>query len=86
MSSRAAVSSEITIAKNMTVTAMYHDVAIQFGTSGLSNSVNGADAVADIDQEEQQQQRHEHQPHSQAGCEEHHRWPPASRSRKGWVR
>ena len=31
MSSRAAVSSEITIAKKMTVTAMYQEVAIQFG-------------------------------------------------------
>ena len=36
MSSRAAVSSEITMAKKMTVAAMYHDVAIQLATSGLS--------------------------------------------------
>ena len=36
MSSRAAVSSEMTMAKNMTVTAMYHDVAIQLATSDLS--------------------------------------------------
>ena len=32
MSSRAVVSSEITIANKMTVTAMYQEVAIQFGT------------------------------------------------------
>ncbi len=36
MSSLAAVSSDTTIAKNITVTAMYQDVAIQFATSGLS--------------------------------------------------
>ena len=36
MSSRAAVSSAMTMAKKMTVTAMYHDVAIQLATSGLS--------------------------------------------------
>ncbi len=36
MSSRAAVSSEITIAKKITVIAMYQDVAIQLATSGWS--------------------------------------------------
>ena len=36
MSSRAAVSSDVTIAKKITVTAMYHDVAIQLATSGWS--------------------------------------------------
>ena len=36
MSRRAAVSSEITIAKNITVNAMYQDVAIQFVISGWS--------------------------------------------------
>ena len=39
MSSRAAVSSEITIAKKITVTAMYQEVAIQLATSGWS--ING---------------------------------------------
>ena len=34
MSSRAAVSSEITIANKMTVIAMYQEVAIQFGDTG----------------------------------------------------
>ena len=66
MSSRAAVSSEITIAKKITVTAMYQEVAIQLTTSGLSINGDGADGVADIDQEQQQQQRHENQPHPQA--------------------
>ena len=36
MSSRAAVSSEITIAKKITVTAMYQEVAIQVATLGRS--------------------------------------------------
>ena len=36
MSSRAAVSSDTTIAKKITVIAMYQDVAIQLTTSGLS--------------------------------------------------
>ena len=36
MSSRAAVSSEMTVARNITVIAMYQDVAIQLATSGLS--------------------------------------------------
>ena len=36
MSSRASVSSEMTMARNITVTAMYQDVAIQLATSGLS--------------------------------------------------
>ena len=70
MSSRAAVSSDITIAKKITVTAMYQEVAIQLATSGLSISGCGADGVADIEQEQQQQQRHEHQPQPQAGREE----------------
>ena len=34
MSSRASVSSASTMAKNITVTAMYQDVAIQLATSG----------------------------------------------------
>ena len=38
MSSRAAVSSDITIAKNITVTAMYQDVAIQLATSDWSRN------------------------------------------------
>ena len=38
MSSRATVSSDTTIAKKTTVTAMYQDVAIQLATSGLSIS------------------------------------------------
>ena len=38
MSSRASVSSEITIAKNITVTAMYQDVAIQVATTELSRN------------------------------------------------
>ena len=38
MSSRAAVSSEITMAKNTTVIAMYQEVAIQLGTLGRSNT------------------------------------------------
>ena len=36
MSSRAAVSSETTIAKKITVTAMYQEVAIQLPTLGSS--------------------------------------------------
>ena len=36
MSRRAAVSSETTMAKKITVTAMYQDVAIQLATSDLS--------------------------------------------------
>ena len=42
MSSRAAVSSEMTIAKKMTVTAMYQEVAIQFGTFGRSITATAA--------------------------------------------
>ena len=42
MSSRAVVSSEMTIAKKMTVTAMYQEVAIQFGTLGRSNTATAA--------------------------------------------
>ena len=38
MPSRASVSSEITIAKKITVTAMYQDVAIQVVTSLLSRN------------------------------------------------
>jgi hypothetical protein len=38
MSSRAVVSSDNTIAKNMTVKAIYQDVAIQFETSDLSRN------------------------------------------------
>ena len=38
MSSRAAVSPDITIAKKTTVNAMYQEVAIQLATSGLSIS------------------------------------------------
>ena len=73
MSSRAAVSSEMTIAKKMTVTAMYQEVAIQFGTLGRSMTATAADAVADLEQEQEQQQRHEHQPHPQPRCEEDQR-------------
>ena len=73
MSSRAAVSSEMTIAKKMTVTAMYQEVAIQFGTLGRSITATAADAVADVNQEQEQQQRHEHQPHPQPRCEEDQR-------------
>ena len=70
MSSRAAVSSDTTIAKKITVIAMYQDVAIQLVTSGLSISDAALMRVADIDQEQQQQQRHEHQPQPQAGRKE----------------
>ena len=73
MSSRAAVSSEMTIAKKMTVTAMYQEVAIQFGDIGPVHHRDRADAVAEIEQEQQQQQRHEHQPHPQPRCEEDQR-------------
>ena len=38
MSRRAAVSSEVTMAKNTTVTAMYQEVAIQLATSDWSSS------------------------------------------------
>ena len=38
MSSRAAVSSEITMAKKITVTAMYQEVAIQLATSDWSSN------------------------------------------------
>ncbi|MEY9436002.1 hypothetical protein ACVII1_001997 [Bradyrhizobium elkanii] len=38
MSRRASVSSDITIAKKMTVTAMYQEVSTQFTTSGLSRN------------------------------------------------
>ena len=86
MSSRAAVSSEMTIAKKMTVTAMYQEVAIQFGTFGPVHHGDRTDAVADIDQEQQQQQRHEHQPHPQPRCEEDHARRQASPIHKGWVR
>ncbi len=70
MSSRAAVSSDTTMAKNITVTAMYQDVAIQLATSDWSMKGNGADGVADIEQDQQQQQRHEDQPQPQAGRKE----------------
>ena len=46
MSSRAAVSSEITIAKKITVTAMYQEVAIQFGDIGPVEHGDGADACS----------------------------------------
>ena len=36
ISRRASVSSDMTMAKNITVIAMYQDVAIQFATSGFS--------------------------------------------------
>ena len=70
MSSRASVSSEITIAKKITVTAMYQEVAIQLATPGLSSTGMAPMRVADIEQEQQQQQRHEHQPQPQARGEE----------------
>ena len=70
MSSRAAVSSDTTIAKNITVTAMYQEVAIQLATSDLSRKGMAPMRVADIEQEQQQQQRHENQPQPQAGGKE----------------
>jgi ABC-type ATPase involved in cell division len=57
------------MAKKITVTAMYQEVAIQLATSG--RSITGRrDGVADIEQEHEQQQRHEHQPQPHAGGEE----------------
>jgi len=53
------VSSEATIANNITVTAIYQDVAIQADDLGLLQERDGADGVADIEQEQEQQQRHE---------------------------
>ena len=38
MSSRASVSSDSTMAKKITVTAMYQEVAIQLATPGLSST------------------------------------------------
>ena len=42
MSSRAAVSSDTTIAKKITVTAMYQEVAIQLATLGWSKTATAA--------------------------------------------
>ena len=56
MSSRASVSSASTMAKNITVTAMYQDVAIQLATSELIEKWDGADRISDIDQNQQRQQ------------------------------
>jgi len=55
MSSRAAVSSDTTIARKITVTAMYQEVAIQLATSSLSKKGEWHRAVADIEQHQQQQ-------------------------------
>ena len=46
MSSRAAVSSETTIAKKITVTAMYQEVAIQLRDLGLVEQRDRADACS----------------------------------------
>ena len=64
MSSLHLVSSEITIAKKITVTAMYHDVMIQFTTRVLSMQVYGADVVTDIDEDEQHRAGEQGEPHS----------------------
>ena len=74
------------MAKKITVTAMYQEVAIQLATPVAVQHGDGADGVADIEQEQQQQQRHEHQPQPQAGGEEEQGGEPASRSRRGWAR
>ena len=54
MSRRASVSSDSTMAKKITVTAMYQEVAIQLTIVGFVDEGNGADAVADIERDQKQ--------------------------------